>query len=102
MRAASTIDEAHESVDPVVGYAQHALCTAPVLARISAFAECVAELREMFVRRYSVGTRPWIPFHPDAYELTVNVANPNPNASPNPDAYELTVNVALSDDLATA
>ena len=33
-----------------------------------------AELREMFVRRYSVDTRPWIPFHPDAYELTVNIA----------------------------
>ena len=33
-----------------------------------------AELREMFVRRYSTSTRPWIPFHPDAYELTVNVA----------------------------
>ena len=32
------------------------------------------ELREMFVRRYSVCTRPWIAFHPDAYELTLNVA----------------------------
>ena len=33
-----------------------------------------AELHEMFVRRYSIDTRPWNPFHSDAYELTVNVA----------------------------
>jgi hypothetical protein len=31
-------------------------------------------LREAFVRRYSMDTRPFIPFHPDAYELTVNIA----------------------------
>jgi len=34
----------------------------------------VSELREMFVRRYSADTRPWIGFHTDAYEITVNVA----------------------------
>ena len=34
----------------------------------------VSELRELFVRRYSLETRPWIAFHPDAYELTLNVA----------------------------
>lgn len=33
-----------------------------------------ASLQEIFVRRYSIDTRPWIPFHPDAYEVTVNVA----------------------------
>jgi hypothetical protein len=42
-------------------------------------AEAVTEaaggtLREMFVRRYSTQTRPWIPFHADAYEVTVNIA----------------------------
>lgn len=31
-------------------------------------------LQECFVRRYSLSTRPWIPFHPDRYELTINVA----------------------------
>ena len=36
--------------------------------------DAAVELREMFVRRYSMETRPWILFHPDAYELTVNVA----------------------------
>ena len=30
-------------------------------------------LMEMFIRRYSLGTRPWFPFHPDAHELTINV-----------------------------
>ena len=37
-------------------------------------AGAASELREMFVRRYSVDTRPWNPFHTDAYELTVNIA----------------------------
>jgi hypothetical protein len=37
-------------------------------------ADSTLELREMFVRRYTVDTRPWIAFHPDAYEVTVNVA----------------------------
>ena len=93
--------EAEEQIEEqVAGEAEEPQHDAAGEAAWEAGGEC--ELREMFVRRYSVGTRPWIPFHPDAYELTVNVANPNPNASPDPDAYELTVNVALSDDLATA
>ena len=37
-------------------------------------ADAASELREMFVRRYSVDTRPWNPFHTDAYELTANIA----------------------------
>ena len=37
-------------------------------------AGAASELREMFVRRYSVDTRPWNPFHTDAYELTANIA----------------------------
>ena len=38
------------------------------------WASSTLKLQEMFVRRYSPGTRPWIPFHPDRYEITVNVA----------------------------
>ena len=37
-------------------------------------AERVATLRECFVRVYSGATRPWNPFHVDAYRVTVNVA----------------------------
>ena len=33
-----------------------------------------ATMREAFIRRYSVDTRPWNPFHQDSYRLTVNVA----------------------------
>ena len=36
--------------------------------------EGISQLRECFVRRYSTDSRPWIPFHTDAYEVTVNVA----------------------------
>lgn len=43
-------------------------------AAVEAELEAIAELKECFVRRYSAGTRPWIPFHTDAYEVTVNVA----------------------------
>lgn len=31
------------------------------------------QLRETFVRRYTLDTRPWIPFHADAYAVTANV-----------------------------
>jgi len=37
-------------------------------------AKGVATLREAFVRRYSADTRPFNPFHQDAYRVTVNVA----------------------------
>jgi hypothetical protein len=43
-------------------------------AAAAAAVEAMGELRECFVRRYSTDTRPWIPFHTDAYEITVNVA----------------------------
>ena len=41
---------------------------------VEAELEAIAELKECFIRRYCAGTRPWIPFHTDAYEVTVNVA----------------------------
>jgi len=34
----------------------------------------ILTLREAFIRRYSSDTRPWNPFHQDAYRTTVNVA----------------------------
>ena len=33
----------------------------------------VAALKEAFVRRYTLDTRPWNPFHTDRYEITCNV-----------------------------
>jgi len=57
--------------DPTAAEAEAA--QAEAAAEAEAEAEAVAELREIFVRRYSVDTRPWIPFHTDAYEITVNV-----------------------------
>ena len=32
-----------------------------------------AALKEAFVRRYTLDTRPWNPFHTDRYEITCNV-----------------------------
>ena len=50
------------------------VATAAVDGVATAAVDGVAQLREMFVRRYSISTRPWIPFHPDRYEVTCNVA----------------------------
>ena len=50
------------------------MATAAVDGVATAAVDGVAQLREMFVRRYSISTRPWIPFHPDRYEVTCNVA----------------------------
>ena len=48
--------------------------TAEEEAQDDGSSSCLCELQEMFVRRYTMETRPWIGFHTDAYEVTCNVA----------------------------
>ena len=43
-------------------------------ARFSDEASGIGKPREIFVRRYTGGTRPWNPFHHDAAAVTINVA----------------------------
>ena len=74
LKEAKRLQATAEAAEAVAEVAEVEEAGAAHAAVEAAEAAGAGELREMFVRRYSVDTRPWNPFHTDAYEVTVNVA----------------------------
>ena len=72
-----------------------ALCRLPAEFR-AAGSWSERQPREVFVRRYSGGTRPWIPFHADRADVTVNVALTSDQARPAADTASASASAFLS------